>query len=130
MERRREEKGHAVLEVLVRAMKKMGEMEGLTGDQKKCLVLQTLEYELDLPEPLESLIIALIDILIEVENGNLTFNKKIKSKAWKAPKKTKENKTKRNLFQNLFSKSLPTLPGMKKTVTTENPVRRKDSSPS
>jgi len=82
MERRREEKGHAVLKVLVRAMKKMGEMEGLTGDQKKSLVLQTLEYELDLPEPLESLIIALIDILIEVENGNLTFNKKIKSKLY------------------------------------------------
>jgi len=69
--------GHVIIDVLIKTMQHIGDFGGLTGVQKKALVLQTLEYELELPESVESLIIAIIDVLIQVENGKLTFNKKI-----------------------------------------------------
>lgn len=69
--------GHVILDVLTKAMKHIGGFTGLTGSQKKALVLQMIEYELELPEELETLIIALIDVLISVEGGELVFNTRI-----------------------------------------------------
>ena len=69
---------HVVLDILVNAMQKIGSFKGLAGHQKKELVIQTIQYEMELPDELERLIIALIDILIQVEYGELVFKKKIK----------------------------------------------------
>ena len=68
-----------IIDVLINAMQTVGTFSGLTGEQKKKLVLKTIEYELELPDELEKFIIYLIDILIQVENNELRINKKVKS---------------------------------------------------
>lgn len=63
-----------ILDEVVRIMKEIGELNGLTGKQKKKLVLQMIEYELELPDLVETMIIHLIDLLIDVEQKKIIFN--------------------------------------------------------
>ena len=63
-----------ILDEVVRIMKEIGELSGLTGKQKKKLVLQMIEYELELPKIVETMIIHLIDLLIDVEQKKIVFN--------------------------------------------------------
>jgi len=59
-------------------MKKAGQNKDLSGKDKKAFVLDELRKALELPEDIEDLIISLIDILIDVENGKLVINAKVK----------------------------------------------------
>lgn len=72
-----EDKEESVLTVLIENMKRFGKFN-LTGKQKKQLLMETLRYELDLPEKLEDLIVELVDILIKVERNEIVFNPRIK----------------------------------------------------
>lgn len=67
---------HVVLQTLVNAMTLIGGYNGLKGDEKKDLVLKIIDYELELPETLENLVSAMIDLLIKVENRQIFFNPK------------------------------------------------------
>lgn len=66
-----------ILEILVRYMKYVGNMSDMSGESKKKYVLKKMRDELDLEPVLEDLIIHIIDLIIQVENGKLTINKKI-----------------------------------------------------
>jgi len=68
----------AYLTVLIDLMKKAGQNKELSGKDKKQFVLDEIKKQLELPEDIENLIISLIDILIEVENGQLIINPKVK----------------------------------------------------
>ena len=68
---------NSVLTVLIENMKRFGKFN-LTGKQKKKLLMETLRYELELPDELETLIVELVDILIKVEKNEIVFNPKIK----------------------------------------------------
>lgn len=70
---------HVILTYLIRIMKQIGEYDGLKGSQKKELVIKFIDYELELPEELETLVISLIDILIDVEQGKIIFNANVKN---------------------------------------------------
>ena len=66
------------LTVLIQLMKKAGQNKDLSGKDKKQFVLDEIRKQLELPEDIEDLIINLIDILIEVQNGKLVINPKVK----------------------------------------------------
>ncbi len=68
----------AYLTVLLDLMKKAGAMKELSGKDKKAFVLDEIRKQLELPNDIEELIISLIDILIQVENGQLVINEKVK----------------------------------------------------
>lgn len=68
----------AYLTVLIDLMKKAGHNKELSGKDKKQFVLDEIRKQLELPEDIEELIISLIDILIQVENGQLVINEKVK----------------------------------------------------
>ena len=68
----------AYLTVLIDLMKKAGQNKELSGKDKKQFVLDEIRKQLELPEDIENLIVSLIDILIEVENGKLVINEKVK----------------------------------------------------
>jgi hypothetical protein len=55
-------------------MKKAGEMKELSGKDKKAYVMEELRKAIELPEDIENLILAVIDALIDVENGKLVLN--------------------------------------------------------
>ena len=55
-------------------MKKAGEMKELSGKDKKAFVIEELRKAIELPEDIENLILAVIDALIDVENGKLVLN--------------------------------------------------------
>ena len=55
-------------------MKKAGEMKDLSGKDKKAYVMEELRKAIELPEDIENLILAVIDALIDVENGKLVLN--------------------------------------------------------
>ena len=65
---------HVILKYLISIMKQIGRYDGLKGSEKKELVLKFIDYELELPEELERLVISLIDVLIQVERGEIIFN--------------------------------------------------------
>jgi len=50
----------------------------LSGKRKKDLVLKLIFDEMDLDEDLEDFLMHIIDLLINVENNKIIFNKKIK----------------------------------------------------
>ena len=66
------------LTILIDLMKKAGQNTELSGKDKKAFVLDEIRKQLELPEDIEDLIISLIDILIQVENGKLIINPKVK----------------------------------------------------
>jgi predicted NACHT family NTPase len=66
------------LTLLIDLMKKAGNNKDLSGKDKKQFVLDEIRKQLELPEDIEDLIISLIDILIDVENGKLVINAKVK----------------------------------------------------
>lgn len=68
----------AYLTLLIDLMKKAGHNKELSGKDKKAFVLDEIRKQLELPNDIEDLIISLIDILIEVENGKLVINEKVK----------------------------------------------------
>lgn len=68
----------AYLTILIDLMKKAGQNKELNGKDKKAFVLFELRKQLELPNDIEDLIISLIDILIQVENGKLIINEKVK----------------------------------------------------
>jgi len=59
-------------------MKKAGNNKDLSGKDKKAFVLDEIRKQLELPEDIENLIISLIDILIDVQNGKLVLNPVVK----------------------------------------------------
>jgi len=63
-----------LLDLVVNAMIKVGEYDGLDGKQKKELVMKILSYELEIPSNLSQLVDILIDLLIQVEKGEIKFN--------------------------------------------------------
>ena len=67
---------------LVDLMKIAGKSSELTGKQKKDLVIKRMRESLDLPQVYEDIIAVLIDTLIQVEDGKLVFNKKLKKTKW------------------------------------------------
>jgi len=76
-EKDEDEPGHPILWTLIDNMRHLGKFTGLCGKEKKELVIATLRHQLDLPDDLEDFIVALIDVLIQVEDGKIVFNKKI-----------------------------------------------------
>ena len=66
-----------ILDLLVKTMKDVSVMN-ISGFKKKTLVLELLFDELDMSPIIEELLENVIDLLIDVENGKLVFNKKIK----------------------------------------------------
>jgi hypothetical protein len=69
----------AYLTVLIDLMKKAGQNKEMSGKDKKALVIDEIRKQLELPHDIEELIISLIDILIEVQNGKLVINEKVKN---------------------------------------------------
>ena len=68
-----------IIENLVRLMKVAEELEDLkTGKEKKEYVLDQLKIIMNFDKLIESLIIEFIDLLIEVDKHNITFNKDLK----------------------------------------------------
>ena len=70
-----------ILELLLKSMKLVGGYKGLTGEAKKDLVLDIIVDKLGVSEELEVFVDELIDILIDVESGNIVFNKVEKNRA-------------------------------------------------
>lgn len=68
---------------LLTLMKSVGKSEELKGEQKKQFVIKAMRDTLHLPDFLEDILAILIDTLIEVENGDLVINQKIKEKVKK-----------------------------------------------
>lgn len=68
----------AYLVITIDLMKRAGSMSELSGKDKKAFVLDGLRKAIVLPEEIEDLIIAVIDALIDVENGKLVLNPVVK----------------------------------------------------
>jgi len=66
-----------ILNLLVKSMIDVGKMQ-ISGETKKRLVLNILFEELEMNPVVEELLEHFIDILIQVENGKLVFNTKLK----------------------------------------------------
>ena len=68
-----------IVDNLIRLMKVAEELEDLkTGKAKKEFVMSELRNVIELPAHVEYLIMEVIDILIDVDKGNITINKKVK----------------------------------------------------
>jgi len=68
---------NSILKLLVKTMTEVGQTD-LSGKRKKDLVLKIIFDEMDLDEDLEDFLMHIIDLLINVENNKIIFNKKIK----------------------------------------------------
>ena len=68
---------NSILKLLVKTMTEVGQTD-LSGKRKKDLVLKIIFDEMDLNEDLEDFLMHIIDLLINVENNKIIFNKKIK----------------------------------------------------
>jgi len=68
---------NSILKLLVKTMTEVGQTD-LSGKRKKDLVLKLIFDEMDLDEDLEDFLMHIIDLLINVENNKIIFNKKIK----------------------------------------------------
>ena len=68
-----------IISNLIRLMKNAEEFHDLkTGQEKKDYVMTELKDIIELPENIEYLIMEFIDVLIQVDKHNITFNKNIK----------------------------------------------------
>jgi hypothetical protein len=68
-----------ILTIVVNLMMLVGEAKSMSGKDKKKFVLDKLRELIEIDGIVEDLIIEIIDLLIQVENGELVFNKKITS---------------------------------------------------
>ena len=68
---------NSILKLLVKTMSEVGQTD-LSGKRKKDLVLKIIFDEMELNEDLEDFLMHIIDLLINVENNKIIFNKKIK----------------------------------------------------
>jgi len=75
--------GKIFMNSLLTLMKSVGKSEELKGLEKKAFVIKAMKSSLHLPEFLEDILAILIDTLIEVENGKLVINERIKEKVKK-----------------------------------------------
>ena len=72
--------GKIFINSLLTLMKSVGKSDELKGVEKKQFVIKAMRDSLRLPEFLEDILALLIDTIIEVENGKLVINQKIKEK--------------------------------------------------
>jgi len=72
--------GKIFINSLLTLMKSVGKSDELKGVEKKQFVIKAMRDSLRLPEFLEDILALLIDTIIEVENGKLVINEKIKEK--------------------------------------------------
>lgn len=63
---------------LINLMKRASNMKRLNGKEKKKFVLSELRRIIPYDNAFEEVLIIVIDLLIEVENGNIVINKKVK----------------------------------------------------
>ena len=68
---------NSILKLLEKTMSEVGQTD-LSGKRKKDLVLKIIFDEMELNEDLEDFLMHIIDLLINVENNKIIFNKKIK----------------------------------------------------
>ena len=66
-----------LLSDVVRYMKRAGTFQGLSGADKKEMVITMILNEIELPEILEDLVSEIIDLIIDVENKKLIINPKV-----------------------------------------------------
>jgi len=63
---------------LINLMRRASKMKKLSGIQKKHFVLTELRRIIPYDNSVEELLIDIVDLLIQVENGNIVINKKVK----------------------------------------------------
>lgn len=63
---------------LINLMKRASNMKRLSGKEKKKFVLTELRRIIPFDNAVEELLIIVVDLLIQVENGNIVINKKVK----------------------------------------------------
>jgi len=68
---------------LIDLMKTAGQAKNLDGEDKKKFVLQEMKRLITLDNYIEDILIIVIDLLIQVENGELVINKDVKDNATK-----------------------------------------------
>ena len=68
---------------LIDLMKRAGKIKSLDGEGKKKFVLQEMKRLITLDNYIEDILIIVINLLIQVENGELVFNKDVKDNAVK-----------------------------------------------
>jgi len=68
---------------LIDLMKRAGKIKSLDGEGKKKFVLQEMKRLITLDNYIEDILIIVIDLLIQVENGELVINKDVKDNATK-----------------------------------------------
>jgi hypothetical protein len=68
---------------LVYLMKRAGRIKSLDGEGKKKFVLQEMKRLITFDNYIEDILIVVIDLLIDVENGKLVINKDVKDNAIK-----------------------------------------------
>lgn len=62
---------------MINLMKRASEMKKLNGKEKKEFVINELKRIIPFDNVIEDMIIVLIDMLIQVENGELVINKRV-----------------------------------------------------
>ena len=75
--------GKIFMNSLLTLMKSVGKSGELKGIEKKQFVIKAMRDTLRLPEFLEDILAILIDTIIEVEDGKLVINQKVKEKVKK-----------------------------------------------
>ncbi len=68
---------------LVYLMKRAGRIKSLDGEGKKKFVLQEMKRLITFDNYIEDILIIVINLLIDVENGKLVINKDVKDNAIK-----------------------------------------------
>jgi len=68
---------------MIALMKRASKMKRLSGQEKKHFVMTELVRVIPYDNAFEEIILDVIDLLIEVENGKLTINKDVEDKASK-----------------------------------------------
>ncbi len=63
---------------LINLMRRASKMKRLNGEEKKNFVLTELRRIIPFDNVVEELLIDVVDLLIQVENGNIVINKKMK----------------------------------------------------
>ncbi len=68
---------------MIALMKRASKMKRLSGEEKKHFVMTELARIIPYDNAFEEILLDVIDLLIEVENGKLTINKDVQDKATK-----------------------------------------------
>lgn len=68
---------------LIDLMKTAGQAKNLDGEDKKKFVIQEMKRIITLDNYVEEILLIVIDLLIQVENGELVINKDVKDNATK-----------------------------------------------